>query len=126
MCESAQRLALNVHFKKKRSVAIGWDGVTASGFRPILVPQLLRFLVKEYTPQQVTLIYAGICTNVFVATVPLQPVEWHLKKVPIQEEQNGLLGIVSSSLCYKTDFFLLYVTVVTEESHKLKKKKEFV
>ncbi|XP_008192898.2 monocarboxylate transporter 6 isoform X2 [Tribolium castaneum] len=91
MSESAQRLALNAYFKERRSVAMGF-GVTMSGFGPILVPQLIQFLANDYTPQEVTLIYGGICAHVLVGAALLQPVEWHLKTVPREQEQNRLLG----------------------------------
>jgi hypothetical protein len=92
MTESTQRLALNLYFQKKRSVAMGF-AVTAAGFGPIVVPQLIRFLMREYTAQEVSLIYGGICTNVFVAAALLQPVKWHMKvQAKDREEGNELLS----------------------------------
>nr|XP_015834493.1 PREDICTED: monocarboxylate transporter 13 isoform X1 [Tribolium castaneum] len=106
MSESAQRLALNAYFKERRSVAMGF-GVTMSGFGPILVPQLIQFLANDYTPQEVTLIYGGICAHVLIGAALLQPVEWHLKTVPREQEQNRLLGTkviddrIRDGICHK-------------------------
>ncbi|RZC32314.1 monocarboxylate transporter 4-like [Asbolus verrucosus] len=97
MSESTQRLALNLYFKKKRSIAMGY-AVTIAGFGPILLPQLIRFLMKIYTTQEVILISAGVCAHVFISAIILQPVKWHMKleetKEPTQhtkEEQTELL-----------------------------------
>ena len=91
MSESTQRLALNFYFKKKRSVAMGF-AVTAAGFGPILVPQLIRVLMRVYSTQEVALIYGGICTHVFVAASLLQPVTWHMKEERNNPEEGLLLG----------------------------------
>ncbi|XP_063917099.1 monocarboxylate transporter 2-like [Zophobas morio] len=99
MSESTQRLALNFYFKKKRSVAMGF-AVTAAGFGPILVPQLIRVLMRVYSTQEVALIYGGICTHVFVAASLLQPVTWHMKEERNNPEE-GLLLDEKSQECEK-------------------------
>ncbi|KYB28166.1 Monocarboxylate transporter 6-like Protein [Tribolium castaneum] len=85
--ESTQRLAVNTYFRKKRSLVTGFI-LTFAGLAPILIPQLFRFLLKVYTSQQTTLIYAGICAHLFVSAMLLQPVEWHQKKYEEMVEFN--------------------------------------
>lgn len=87
MCQSAYGLALNMYFKEKRNVAMGF-AVTVTGFGPILIPQLIGFLMTIYTAQNVTLIFGGICAHVFIAAMLLQPVEWHMKteEQPIEQQ----------------------------------------
>jgi hypothetical protein len=112
MTESTQRLALNLYFQKKRSVAMGF-AVTAAGFGPIVVPQLIRFLMREYTAQEVCLIYGGICTNVFVAAALLQPVKWHMKvQAKDREEGNELLSTTNQIATLNDENESLYRKVV--------------
>ncbi|RZC32313.1 uncharacterized protein BDFB_002003 [Asbolus verrucosus] len=85
MSQSAFSLALNTYFKKKRNVAMGY-AVTITGFGPILIPQLIGFLMKIYTVEGVTLIFGGICAHVFIAASLLQPVKWHMK-TEVDEEK---------------------------------------
>jgi MFS family permease len=78
MCKSSFSLALNTYFKKRRSKAIGFT-VTVTGFGPIVLPQLITFLMKFYDPQGVMLIFGGLCAHFFVTALLLQPVKWHMK-----------------------------------------------
>lgn len=79
MCESSQRLAINQYFKKKRSLVTGFI-MTAAGFGPILIPQIFRFLLKSYSTKEVTLLFSGMCSHIFVGSVLLQPIEWHMEQ----------------------------------------------
>ncbi|XP_063905506.1 monocarboxylate transporter 14-like isoform X2 [Zophobas morio] len=92
MVESATCLAINMYFRAKRSYAMGL-AVTITGFGPILIPQLISFLMQHYTPSGVTLIFAGVCAHVFIGAVLLQPVERHMiiDKTQPQDEQSELL-----------------------------------
>ncbi|XP_044254559.1 monocarboxylate transporter 12-like [Tribolium madens] len=94
MCQSSYGLALNMYFKEKRNVAMGF-AVTITGLGPIIIPQLIGFLMTIYTPQDVTFIFGGICAHVFIAALLLQPVEWHMKteKQTIEE----LLPVVTKT-----------------------------
>ncbi|XP_008192826.2 monocarboxylate transporter 4 [Tribolium castaneum] len=89
MCESSQRLAINQYFKKKRSLVTGFI-MTAAGFGPILIPQLIRVLLKNYSTNEVTLIYGGLCAHILIAGALLQPIEWHSKEQGTKTEKIEL------------------------------------
>lgn len=85
----AFQLALNTYFRERRNKATGF-AMTITGLGPILMPQLINFLLKFYTTEQTIFIIGGISLNALSAAMLLQPVKWHMKeKVSIDEE--GLL-----------------------------------
>ncbi|XP_063917078.1 monocarboxylate transporter 12-like [Zophobas morio] len=89
MSESTQRLAINLYFKKKRSLVTGFV-MTVAGFGPILIPQLIGILLKVYSTEEVILLYGGMCAHIFVAAALLQPVEWHVEGKGTREEKIEL------------------------------------
>jgi MFS family permease len=97
MCKSSFSLALNTYFKKRRSKAIGFT-VTVTGFGPIVLPQLITFLMKFYDPQGVMLIFGGLCAHFFVTALLLQPVKWHMK------DENEQLRLEQKKIHYYSRF----------------------
>lgn len=78
-CISSYSLALNMYFIKKRNRATG-IALTVTGLGPILMPQVISYLMSIHTPQATILIIGGAALNSFVSALLLQPVEWHMKE----------------------------------------------
>lgn len=85
LCTSSFSLAVNSYFKRKRSKAFG-IGVTITGIGPIILPQLISFLLGIYGSHGCVLIISGIAMNIIPAALLLQPLKWHQKKVEEIEE----------------------------------------
>jgi MFS family permease len=103
---------LNTYFKKRRSKAIGFT-VTVTGFGPIVLPQLITFLMKFYDPQGVMLIFGGLCAHFFVTALLLQPVKWHMKDENEQltlEQKKSNGGEVGVKWCAALNQCLLTVS----------------
>lgn len=83
---SSYPLAFNSYFKVRRNKAMG-IATTLMGLGPILMPQLISFLLENYNIESVVLIIAGIATHCFIAALLLQPVEWHMVEKKPDEEQ---------------------------------------
>ena len=103
MSESTQRLAINLYFKKKRSLVTGFV-MTVAGFGPILIPQLIGILLKVYSTEEVILLYGGMCAHIFVAAALLQPVEWHVEGKGTREEKIELKELGSTDEEEKKSF----------------------
>lgn len=73
------------YFDKNRNKASG-VAMTLRAIGPIITPPLIEILKSTYDPDGCLLIFAGLSLNIFVAALLLQPVEWHMKKVPIDNE----------------------------------------
>ncbi|KAI4463679.1 monocarboxylate transporter [Holotrichia oblita] len=82
---SSYPLALNSYFVKKRSMAAGYT-MTICGLGPVLVPQLISFLLDTYGIKYSMVIMAALSANTFVSAVLLQPVEWHMKEEIVDDE----------------------------------------
>ncbi|KAK9752905.1 Major Facilitator Superfamily [Popillia japonica] len=82
---SSYPLALNSYFVKKRSIAAGYT-MTICGLGPVLVPQLISFLLDTYGIKYSMVIMAAISSHTFVSAVLLQPVEWHMKEEIVDDE----------------------------------------
>ncbi|XP_073834417.1 uncharacterized protein [Musca autumnalis] len=76
---SANALAVNVYFQKKRRRATGFSW-TLTGLGPIIFPHITIFLLNFYGSQGTILVYAGISLNTFLCSLTLQPVQWHTSK----------------------------------------------
>lgn len=76
LCSSSFSLALNTYFKEKRNKAFG-IGATITGLGPVLLPQLISFLLGVYGAQGCVLIVGGFALNILAAALLLQPVKWH-------------------------------------------------
>ncbi|XP_058443024.1 uncharacterized protein LOC131425283 [Malaya genurostris] len=86
---SANSLALNTYFKKKRRYATGFSWtVTALG--PVVAPHIITYLLPKYGVNGTVLIFAGIAMNAIVCSLLLQPVHWHTKQAqPVDDAENS-------------------------------------
>ena len=73
-------MALNHYFKNKRGVAVGLS-MAGSGIGMLIMPQLVRYLLDEYSFRGAILLLSGVAFNALVGAMLLQPVKWHYKKV---------------------------------------------
>lgn len=76
---SANSLAINTYFKKKRRIATGitW---TATGLGPIIFPILIAYLLPEFGVQGTVMIFGAIALNAVACSLVFQPVKWHTEK----------------------------------------------
>lgn len=87
---SSYPLALNSYFRKNRGKAMG-IAMTLTGVGPIVMPQLISFLMYEFGVQGAILVMAGMCAHSFIAASLLQPVKWHMKEEIVITEANGVI-----------------------------------
>lgn len=80
LCSSSFSLAMNTYFNQRRNRAFG-IGATITGLGPIILPQLVTFLLGYYGAQGCVLIIGGIALNIIAAALILQPVKWHRKNI---------------------------------------------
>lgn len=73
------------YFDVNRSKASGVS-MTLRAIGPIITPPLIEILQKTYDPDGCLLIFAGLGFNIFVVAAILQPIQWHMRKVPIEED----------------------------------------
>lgn len=93
---SSYSLALNTYFVKRRSKVTGY--VTSMyGIGTILFPQLISFLVANFTIKDTMLIITAIFGHSLVAAVLLQPVRWHMKEEEIPDESNEATNLFDES-----------------------------
>ncbi|XP_012268259.2 uncharacterized protein LOC105693129 [Athalia rosae] len=76
---SANALALNTYFKKKRRIAIGFSW-TCTGLGPIIMPQIITLLMPIFGLQGTVLLFGGFAFNAVACALLLQPVSWHVGK----------------------------------------------
>lgn len=82
---SAAFVALNHYFTKKRGQAVGLSMAgTAMGM--LIMPQLIRLLLEQFSFRGAVLILAGIALHATVGSFLLQPVKWHLKEEELDVE----------------------------------------
>ncbi|KYQ56362.1 Monocarboxylate transporter 9 [Trachymyrmex zeteki] len=82
MSLSGFSLATNTYFTTKRGRAIGM-GMTIMGVGPIIMPQISSFLLSFYGVQGTVLILGAYSFHAMIGAMLLQPVKWHMIKVPI-------------------------------------------
>lgn len=99
-CISSYSLALNMYFTKNRNRATG-IALTVTGLGPILMPQLISYLMSVNTPQETIFIIGGISLNCFVSALLMQPVKWHMKEAI--EEENGAILDDAPDKCEETE-----------------------
>lgn len=89
-------LMVGQYFDKHRGLA---NGLCASGsaLGSIILPPLLNYLLDEYGCRGTILILCGIIMNVCVGAALYQPVQRHLKKVPVVIECQDEIEIAPSS-----------------------------
>lgn len=94
---SAAFVALNHYFSKKRGQAVGLS-MAGTALGMLIMPQLVRYLLEEFSFRGAVLILAGLALHSAVGSILLQPVKWHLKEEPIDVEMNEAdipaLGII--------------------------------
>ncbi|XP_055386301.1 monocarboxylate transporter 13 [Condylostylus longicornis] len=86
------------YFVKLRGLANGVC-ISGSAFGSILLPPILRYLLEEYGYRGAVLIMGGVTLNVWMAALFYEPVEQHMKRVPvtkktledIEEEDAGIV-----------------------------------
>ncbi|XP_050300408.1 uncharacterized protein LOC126738951 [Anthonomus grandis grandis] len=84
---SSYTLAIKSYFVHEQNKAIGLS-MTLTALGPILMPQIINLLIQNYHPDGVILILAGIIAHGYIGAILLQPVRWHMKKVPKTEENR--------------------------------------
>lgn len=85
LCSSSFSLAMNTFFNERRNKAFG-IGATITGLGPIILPQLVSFLLGVYGSQGCVLIIGGAAMNIVAAALLLHPVKWHQRES--QEESS--------------------------------------
>lgn len=84
---SANALALNTYWKKRRRLATGLSWTT-TGLGPILWPQIFKyFLFPTFGQRGTTLFLSGFSLHAIASALLLQPVEWHSKKPKEKKEE---------------------------------------
>ncbi|KAL4714464.1 hypothetical protein ACJJTC_017759 [Scirpophaga incertulas] len=78
---SANALALNTYWKKRRRLAtsLSW---TTTGLGPMLWPHIITGLFAVFGETGTILIISGISLHAIACALLLQPVEWHCKAPP--------------------------------------------
>lgn len=76
---SAAFVALNHYFAKKRGQAVGLS-MAGTALGMLIMPQLVRLLLEEFSFRGAVLILAGLALHSSVGSFLLQPVKWHLKE----------------------------------------------
>lgn len=94
---SAAFVALNHYFAKKRGQAVGLS-MAGTALGMLIMPQLVRYLLEEFSFRGAVLILAGLALHSAVGSILLQPVKWHLKEeeldVEMVESDYPALGII--------------------------------
>lgn len=94
---SAAFVALNHYFAKKRGQAVGLS-MAGTALGMLIMPQLVRYLLEEFSFRGAVLIIAGLALHAAVGSFLLQPVKWHLKDEPLDvemmEADYPALGII--------------------------------
>ncbi|GJQ75171.1 hypothetical protein Trydic_g9774 [Trypoxylus dichotomus] len=85
---SSYALAINTYFNKNRSKATAF-AITITGIGMILFPQLISFLLANYSIKDTMLIISAVAAHTFVAASLLQPVEWHMKPQETLDENEA-------------------------------------
>lgn len=82
MSMSGFSLAINTYFTTRRNRAMAL-AVTITGLGPILMPQVASFLLAFYGIQETVLILGAYSLHSIMGALLLQPVKWHMKRVPL-------------------------------------------
>ncbi|XP_023016001.2 monocarboxylate transporter 9 isoform X1 [Leptinotarsa decemlineata] len=92
LTRSSYSLAISTYFNEKRNKAFGIT-MTIAGLGPILMPQLLDLLLESFDTKGAILILSSIYAQTFIAACLLQPVKFHLKEVPDENQKEKLSKI---------------------------------
>ncbi|XP_065365774.1 monocarboxylate transporter 9 [Calliphora vicina] len=82
---SASSLAVNTYFKERRRTATAYQFGVA-GLGPICLPYVATFLLDYIGVEGTVLFFAGLSLNTVACSLIYQPVKWHVKKQPKDEE----------------------------------------
>ncbi|CAH0397565.1 unnamed protein product [Chilo suppressalis] len=87
---SANALALNTYWKKRRRLAtsLSW---TTTGLGPMMWPHIITGLFAVFGETGAILIIAGISLHAIACALLLQPVEWHCKQQAEKETDEEKL-----------------------------------
>lgn len=89
ICFSANSLALNTYFNKRRrrAVSLSW---TVAAIGPIVTPYLITMLLPHYGVQGTVLLASGLSMHALVSALILQPAQRHAKQnVSIEHSNNN-------------------------------------
>ncbi|XP_011313865.1 uncharacterized protein [Fopius arisanus] len=84
---AAFSLAINTYFLERRGRAMG-VAMTITGLGPIIMPQIITILSHNYPAQHAIFILAAIGLHTIVASLLLQPIKWHLKRVALEPKDE--------------------------------------
>ncbi|GLH16459.1 Uncharacterized protein GBIM_20726 [Gryllus bimaculatus] len=86
---SAFSLATNTYFRERRGYASGMS-TTLTGLGPVVMPQVITFLLYYYGTTGTTMILGALSMHSVPAALLLQPVKWHMKTVivPCDEDEK--------------------------------------
>lgn len=100
MNTSANSLALNTYFKRKRRLATGLSW-TITGMGPIIMPQIIAVILPLYGVEGTVMIYSALALNAVVCALIYQPVKWHVKKIHTNKEK--MLKRIKCDYCAVTN-----------------------
>ncbi|XP_068628093.1 uncharacterized protein [Battus philenor] len=86
---SANALALNTYWKKRRRLATGLSWTT-TGMGPMLWPHIITGLFALFGETGAIFIISGLSLHAIAFALLLQPVEWH-SKLPKEQDEEKLL-----------------------------------
>lgn len=76
----------NAYFVEKRVLMMS-IAQTLIGLGSVIFPILIQKLMKHYGFRGCLTILAGINAHTILGMLVMQPVEWHMKRVPVREEE---------------------------------------
>lgn len=85
LATSAAFVALNHYFKRRRGQAVGLS-MAGTALGMLIMPQLVRILLEEYSFRGAVLILSGLAFNSLVGATLLQPIKRHLKEEDVDIE----------------------------------------
>ncbi|CAH2062937.1 unnamed protein product, partial [Iphiclides podalirius] len=87
---SANALALNTYWKKRRRLATGLSWTT-TGMGPMLWPHIITGLFAVFGETGAILIISGLSLHAIACALLLQPVEWHSKEPNVKGQDEEKL-----------------------------------
>lgn len=83
-------MVLSSYFTTKRSRALGF-AMAGTGFGQMILPQVVRYLLAEFGFQGTVLIIGSLSLHGVIGATLFHPVEWHMKKVEVDNSETALL-----------------------------------
>ncbi|KAG5900526.1 hypothetical protein JTB14_022833 [Gonioctena quinquepunctata] len=106
LLESANALAMNTYFDKKRRIATGLSW-TITAFGPVVCPYIVIALMNYYGMEGTILLFGGFSMHSLVCSLLLQPVHWHTKfkdgtitgnSIKKPKTESGRISRISSAI----------------------------